>query len=171
MGHAIPPLRLVTVNNCAINREYRVVTTEFENTPALTVRRQRGRWALATEHVTSVVRDRFTRETERLHLRSVTLDPARGRRDATSEHWPKVLGATMKVDIDHVLSEGEQTALGLAGFCTEAEFDASKSAVVLDDPVSSRANLVQQSVFAAQRVPPAGFEPAAFCSGGRRSIP
>lgn len=92
---------------------------------------------LSTEHVTSVLRDQFTRETERLYLRKVTLDPARGRRDATLEHQPKLLGATIKADIGDVLSEGEQTALGLAGFLTEAEFDESKSAVVLDDPVSS----------------------------------
>jgi hypothetical protein len=43
----------------------------------------------------------------------------------------------MKAEIDDVLSEGEQTALGLAGFLTEVEFDESKSAAVLDDPVSS----------------------------------
>jgi hypothetical protein len=92
---------------------------------------------LSTEHVTSVVRDQFTRETERLHLRRVTLDPARGRRHATLEHQPKLLGAQMKAEIDDVLSEGEQTALGLAGFLTEVEFDESKSAAVLDDPVSS----------------------------------
>jgi hypothetical protein len=36
-----------------------------------------------------------------------------------------------------VLSEGEQTALGLAGYFTEAHFDDSKSALVLDDPVTS----------------------------------
>ena len=35
------------------------------------------------------------------------------------------------------MSEGEQTALGLAGFLTEAYFDDTKSAIVLDDPVSS----------------------------------
>lgn len=93
--------------------------------------------ALTTEHVTSVVRDQFTRETERLSLRKVTLDPTGGRRDATLEHRPRLLGATVDADIDDVLSEGEQTALGLAGFLTEVEFDESKSAVVLDDPVSS----------------------------------
>lgn len=92
---------------------------------------------LTTEHVTSVVRDQFTRETERLSLRRVTLDPTSGRRDATLEHRPRLLGATVNADIDHVLSEGEQTALGLAGFLTEVEFDDSKSGVVLDDPVSS----------------------------------
>jgi energy-coupling factor transporter ATP-binding protein EcfA2 len=93
--------------------------------------------ALTTEHVTRVVRDRFTRETELLSLRRVTLDPTGGRRDATLEHRPKLLGATVSADIDDVLSEGEQTALGLAGFITEVEFDDSRSAVVLDDPVSS----------------------------------
>jgi len=93
--------------------------------------------ALTTEHVTSVVRDQFTRETERLHLRKVTLDPTGGRRDVTLEHRPKLLGATVNASIDEVLSEGEQTALGLAGFLTEVEFDDSRSGVVLDDPVSS----------------------------------
>lgn len=93
--------------------------------------------ALTTEYVTSVVRDQFTRETERLYLRKVTLDPTGGRRDATLEHRPKLLGATVNANIGQVLSEGEQTALGLAGFLTEVEFDDSKSGVVLDDPVSS----------------------------------
>lgn len=93
--------------------------------------------ALTTEHVTGLVRDQFTRETERLSLRKVTLDPTGGRRDVTLEHRPKLLGATVEAKIDDVLSEGEQTALGLAGFLTEVEFDVSKSAVVLDDPVSS----------------------------------
>lgn len=92
---------------------------------------------LTTAHVTSVVRDQFTRETERLHLRRVTLDPTGGRRNVTLEHRPKLLGATVPASIDDVLSEGEQTALGLAGFLTEVMFDDSKSAVVLDDPVSS----------------------------------
>lgn len=42
-------------------------------------------------------------------------------------------GATARA----VLSEGEQTVLGLAGFFTEAEFDSSRSGVVFDDPVTS----------------------------------
>ncbi|MDH6236284.1 AAA family ATPase [Cryobacterium sp. CG_9.6] len=92
---------------------------------------------LTTVHVTSIVRDQFTRETERLRLRRVTLDPTGGRKNVTLEHKPKLLGATVKARIDSVLSEGEQTALGLAGFLTEVEFDGSKSAIVLDDPVSS----------------------------------
>lgn len=92
---------------------------------------------LTTKYVTTIVRDQFTRETERLHLRKVTLAPTNGRRDATLEHLPRLLGATVVAAVDEVLSEGEQTALGLAGFLTEVEFDETKSAVVLDDPVSS----------------------------------
>lgn len=92
---------------------------------------------LTKDYVTSVVRDWFTRETEQLHLRRVTLDPTGGRKNVTLEHKPKLLGATVKTQIDKVLSEGEQTALGLAGFLTEVALDSSKSAVVLDDPVSS----------------------------------
>jgi hypothetical protein len=36
-----------------------------------------------------------------------------------------------------VFSEGERTALGLASFFTEVHLDASNSAIVLDDPVTS----------------------------------
>jgi hypothetical protein len=41
------------------------------------------------------------------------------------------------VTLPRVFSEGERTALGLAAFFTEASLDASKSALILDDPVSS----------------------------------
>ena len=52
-------------------------------------------------------------------------------------HRPALLGAKTPRPVEEVLSEGEQTALGLAGYFTEAYFDESKSALVLDDPVSS----------------------------------
>jgi len=48
-----------------------------------------------------------------------------------------LLGTETATPLKQVLSEGEQTALGLAGFFTEAHFDDSKSALVLDDPVTS----------------------------------
>jgi ABC-type multidrug transport system ATPase subunit len=41
------------------------------------------------------------------------------------------------VSLPRVFSEGERTALGLAAFFTETHLDSSKSAIVLDDPVSS----------------------------------
>ena len=93
--------------------------------------------ALTTAYVTSIVRGQFTRETEQLYLRRVTLDPTKGRRDVTLQHRPRLLGAILDAEIDDGLSEGEPPALGLAGFLTEVEFDQSKSGVVLDDPVSS----------------------------------
>jgi energy-coupling factor transporter ATP-binding protein EcfA2 len=87
-------------------------------------------------HVTSVVRDRFTRETERLHLDRVTLNDL-GVRKGALRHQVGFVGARQPAPLQQVLSEGEQTALGLAGFFTEAYLDTSHAALVLDDPVSS----------------------------------
>jgi len=91
---------------------------------------------LSEENITDVVRDTFTRETERLLLERVTITKTRADRGAVL-HQPKLLGLRQSVTLPRVLSEGERTALGLAVFFTEAELNASKSAVILDDPVSS----------------------------------
>ncbi|MCZ2847417.1 AAA family ATPase [Modestobacter sp. VKM Ac-2978] len=91
---------------------------------------------LARVFVTDVVRDRFTRELDRLHLDRVTLRDTGGRKGQLL-HRPAFLGSARNVALDTVLSEGEQTALGLAGFFTEAYFDSTKSALVFDDPISS----------------------------------
>jgi hypothetical protein len=82
------------------------------------------------------MRDRFTRESDRLSLERVTLADVGGKKGAL-QHQPAFVGAMQSAPLPRVLSEGEQTALGLAGFFTEAHFDRSKSALVLDDPVSS----------------------------------
>jgi energy-coupling factor transporter ATP-binding protein EcfA2 len=95
------------------------------------------RGELTETYVTQEVRDRFTRETERLELRRVTLNRTGRGRDSALEHQPSLLGSRRDADIHEVLSEGEQTALGLAGFLTEVELDQSLSAVVFDDPVCS----------------------------------
>ena len=92
---------------------------------------------LTTTYVTALARDQFTREAERLDLQRVTLNPVGGRHTSTLEHQTELLGANVRVSVSDVLSEGEQTALGLAGFLTEVILDESKSAVVFDDPVSS----------------------------------
>jgi energy-coupling factor transporter ATP-binding protein EcfA2 len=91
---------------------------------------------LARKYVTRLVRDRFTRESDRLLLERVTLDDL-GSPKGKLHHRPAFVGAVQQVAMPRVLSEGEQTALGLAGFFTEAFFDASRSSIVLDDPVSS----------------------------------
>ncbi|MDA2931239.1 hypothetical protein MYX84_15055 [Acidobacteria bacterium AH-259-O06] len=91
---------------------------------------------LSEDNITEVVRDAFTRETDRLYLERVTMAKTRGERRALL-HQPKLVGARQNVTLPHVFSEGERTALGLAAFFTEAHLDASKSALILDDPVSS----------------------------------
>lgn len=100
---------------------------------------------LTREYVTTVVRDQFTRESDRLRLERVTLEDVGGRKGAL-QHQPAFVGAIQKVPLPLVLSEGEQTALGMAGFFTEVELEPSESAVVLDDPVSSLDHVRRGSV-------------------------
>jgi hypothetical protein len=105
--------------------------------------------ALTREYATKMILDEFTRETERLQLRRVTLDDLGGRKGQLTQR-PGLLGATRGTATRTVLSEGEQTALGLAGFFTEAVFDKSKSAVIFDDPVTSLDHVRRDKV--AQRL-------------------
>lgn len=91
---------------------------------------------LARGHVTAVITDRFTRESDRLKLERITLKDIGGRKGQLRQR-PAFLAPKQQADMSRVLSEGEQTALGLAGFFTEAELDGSRSALIFDDPVSS----------------------------------
>lgn len=90
---------------------------------------------LARTYVTEAVKDHFVCESERLKLEHVVLGDQGGAKGKL-RHKPALLGASGSSP-KAVLSEGEQTAAGLAGFFTEVEFDATKSAVILDDPMSS----------------------------------
>ncbi|HKR81519.1 MAG TPA: AAA family ATPase [Candidatus Saccharimonadales bacterium] len=103
---------------------------------------------LTRNYVTSKVNDQFVRECERLQLTKVTLSD-KGVKGKLRQR-PSLLGVKSKSTPRDVLSEGEQTALGLAGLLTELAFDASKSAVVLDDPVSSLSHARRNDV--AKRV-------------------
>ena len=91
---------------------------------------------LTRKYVTVAVQDQFSRESDRLRVERVTLQDKKGRQGALL-HKPDFIGATLTAELPQVLSEGEQTALGLAGFFTEAHFDQSRSTIVLDDPVTS----------------------------------
>lgn len=91
---------------------------------------------LTRTHVTAVVTDRFTRESQKLNVDRVTLKDTGGSKGRL-HHQPAFIEAVQDVPMRRVLSEGEQTALGLAGFFTEAHLDRSLSAIILDDPVSS----------------------------------
>lgn len=90
---------------------------------------------LTRRYVTQAVSDKFIRESENLKLDHVVLGDKGGGKGKL-RHKPALLGATGSSPSD-VLSEGEQTAAGLAGLFTEIAFDESKSTIVLDDPVSS----------------------------------
>jgi hypothetical protein len=91
---------------------------------------------LTEAYVTAIVRDRFTRESDRLRLERIELKRTGGHK-GKYRHRPALLGAKSPQPVEEVLSEGEQTALGLAGYFTEAYFDDSQSVLVLDDPVTS----------------------------------
>lgn len=103
---------------------------------------------LSRTYVTQAVSDRFTRESDRLMLERVVLGD-RGGTKGRIKHRPALLGTSGHAP-SQVLSEGEQTALGLAGLFTEIFFDESKSAVVMDDPVSSLDHTRRKRV--AQRI-------------------
>lgn len=100
-------------------------------------------------YVTNEARDQFAYETERLGLERVTFKPTRARQGALL-HKADFMNARPGTKLVEVLSEGEQTALGFAGFLTEAHFDASKSALVFDDPVSSLDHMKRE--FVARRI-------------------
>jgi energy-coupling factor transporter ATP-binding protein EcfA2 len=111
---------------------------------------------LVEEHVRAEADDRFARETDRLRLERIHLKRAGGHKGRV-RHRPALLGSTVERPVSEVLSEGEKTALGLAGYFTEAYFDAGLSALVLDDPVSSLDHIRRGAVaerlteFAAER--------------------
>lgn len=100
---------------------------------------------LTRTYVTEEARDRFTRETDRLGLERVTFKATKARQGALL-HKADFLNARTGARLGDVLSEGEQTALGFAGFLTEAHFDTSKSALVFDDPVSSLDHMLREAV-------------------------
>ncbi|MBX7057940.1 MAG: AAA family ATPase [Leptospirales bacterium] len=97
--------------------------------------------------ITEVVRDSFTRETERLRLERVTISKTRAEH-ARLLHQPKLVGTRQDVTVPKILSEGEKTALGLAAFFTEVQLDGSQSALIIDDPVSSLDHIRRELVAA-----------------------
>ena len=100
---------------------------------------------LSEETITEVVRDRFTRETDRLGLDRVTIAKTKAEKGALL-HLPKLVGARQTTELSCVFSEGEQTALGLAACFTEAALDESNSGLILDDPVTSLDHIRRERV-------------------------
>jgi hypothetical protein len=125
-------------------REIAVLSDKFSetNTRAITDKVAE----LTKRYVTEEARDRFTRETDRLGLERVTFKSTRSRHGMGLPHKADFLNARAGTRLSDVLSEGEQTALGFAGFLTEVHFDTSKSALVFDDPVSSLEHMWREAV-------------------------
>ena len=100
---------------------------------------------LSEDTITDVIRDRFTRETERLGLDRVTIAKTRASKGALL-HQPKLVGARQSTALARVFSEGERTALGLAAYFTEASVHEFGSALILDDPVTSLDHIRRERV-------------------------
>ena len=100
---------------------------------------------LTRTHVSSALQSRFCREVSSLGLNRIQLADIGGGK-GNLRHRVQLVGAVQQVRVDAVLSEGERSALGLAGFLTEVESDVTNSAVVFDDPVSSLDHVRQERV-------------------------
>ena len=96
---------------------------------------------LAKRYVTEAISEHFVKKAREMRLFQVTLSDPKGKK-GTLFQQPTLRSTdgaspTSKTSTMSVLSEGEQTAAGLAGFLTEVYFDNSKSCVIFDDPMSS----------------------------------
>jgi hypothetical protein len=118
-----------------IGRRKRVARLTSKKREASTTQVTNQSKRLATNYVTNAVSDRFQYEAHDLRLEHVVLSEPKGSKGTI--HQKPTLKEASGVSTMQVLSEGEQTAAGLAGFLTEVYFDESKSAVIFDDPMSS----------------------------------
>jgi len=118
-----------------IERLKRVSLLDSKKREASTTPVTRQSSTLAKNYVTKTVSEHFLYEANNLRLEHVVLSDPKGVKGAIRQ-IPALKG-TSDASTMQVLSEGEQTAAGLAGFLTEVYFDESKSAVVFDDPMSS----------------------------------
>lgn len=118
-----------------IERLKRVSLLDSKKREASTAPVTRQSSTLAKNYVTKTVSEHFLYEANNLRLEHVVLSDPKGVKGAIRQ-IPALKG-TSDASTMQVLSEGEQTAAGLAGFLTEVYFDDSKSAVIFDDPMSS----------------------------------
>ncbi|MFC2284003.1 MAG: AAA family ATPase [Corynebacterium matruchotii] len=118
-----------------IERLKRVSLLDSKKREASTAPVTRQSSTLAKNYVTKTVSEHFLYEANNLRLEHVVLSDPKGVKGAIRQ-IPALKG-TSDASTMQVLSEGEQTAAGLAGFLTEVYFDESKSAVIFDDPMSS----------------------------------
>lgn len=98
----------------------------------------RKKTALLQKVAKSQIQKRFQQLVEKLQVVPyVDMQKGRGSKGSGYTHRPHLVGAHSKASVDNVLSEGEQMSLGIAGFLTEALYDANSSTLIFDDPVTS----------------------------------
>lgn len=100
---------------------------------------------LTRAYVTEEADEFFTCEAQNFGLERVMFRATKARQ-GSQLHRAQFRGARSGTKLTDVLSEGEQTSLGFVGFLTEAHFDASKSALIFDDPVSSLDHMKRECV-------------------------
>lgn len=106
---------------------------------------------LTNRYVTEELINAFARELDGIAARRITveLQPSGGER-GVFYHQLHVRGARSRVRPMDVLSEGERSVSAIAAFLAEASIVATRSAIILDDPVSSMDHLHRERV--AQRL-------------------
>lgn len=92
---------------------------------------------IADNVITPKMRDQFQSEIVRLAAEKVRVEIVRSGGQYGSPNYQVRLFANPKAKVHMVLSEGEQTCVGLAAFLTELATAHHKSALVFDDPVTS----------------------------------
>ena len=128
-------------------RRLRTLQQAIRYTDTNAITRQATR--MTREVVGESMRRRFREELEILGLDRITLADVGGQRGSLKLK-PTLTQSAQEARLVSVLSEGERSALGLAGFLTEVMSDESLSAVIFDDPVTSLDHVRQERV--ARRV-------------------
>jgi len=95
--------------------------------------------ALAKDHVTDQLRNAFASELGHMHqgVRRLNVELNAVAGEFGSSYYRIQLVGALNAKIDLILSEGEHRCIALAGFLAELATEASNSAIVFDDPVTS----------------------------------
>jgi energy-coupling factor transporter ATP-binding protein EcfA2 len=93
---------------------------------------------LSAEIVTKALKDRFQSELQELGASSVCVELERhSNANGVTYHQIVIRGAEHKNKAEHILSEGEQRIVALAGFLADLATTEDTSALIFDDPVCS----------------------------------
>jgi len=125
----------------AVRREAGRITSLKKLSAALqstdTARITRESSSLATKLVTPGLQQAFERELQALGVRAMRVELTRAGGQYGVQRYKITLDGVDGASPAEVLSEGERTCVGLAGFLSELATASHQSAIVLDDPVTS----------------------------------